>query len=97
MFSRPRRGVAAERQPVLAPVSAESGLVDDCVLAEIIEGYDGNAGMVLVTHLYGMVQSYPMTESAAQRAGWRILENVALQPQPFRQAVRALRHAWGCW
>lgn len=70
--------VAAERQPVLAPVSAELGLVDDCVLAKIIEAHDGHPGMVLITHLYGMVQSYPMTESAAQRAGWRILENDSL-------------------
>jgi dTDP-4-amino-4,6-dideoxygalactose transaminase len=70
--------VATGRRPVLASVSSEAGLVDDRVLSSAIEEHDGPPGLVLVTHLYGMVGDYRLTEATARRRGWSVLENDSL-------------------
>jgi len=70
--------IATGRRPVLASVSAETGLVDDSVLSGVIEGHNGPPGLALVTHLYGMVTDYPLTEVAARRLGWHVFENDSL-------------------
>jgi hypothetical protein len=80
--------VAAERQPVLAAVSADTGIVDDRTLVKVIQRYGRQPGMILITHLFGMLQDYPMTEIAARQAGWCILENDSLAATAIAKSAR---------
>jgi dTDP-4-amino-4,6-dideoxygalactose transaminase len=70
--------IAAGRKPLVVSVSATTGLVDDSELAGIVEAHEGSPGLAVVTHLYGMLADYPLTEGAARRVGWQLLENDSL-------------------
>jgi dTDP-4-amino-4,6-dideoxygalactose transaminase len=70
--------VATGRRPVVASVSSETGLVADSFLSRAIEDHDGPPGLALVTHLYGVVADYRLTEAAARRFGWSVFENDSL-------------------
>jgi dTDP-4-amino-4,6-dideoxygalactose transaminase len=69
---------AAGCKPVLAPVSAMSGLADDARLAAAIEDNQSPHGIVMPTHLYGMWSNYPRTRRSASERGWFLLENDSL-------------------
>jgi dTDP-4-amino-4,6-dideoxygalactose transaminase len=69
---------AAGCKPILASVSAMSGLADDARLAAAIEENQSRYGIVMPTHLYGMWSNYPRTRQSASERGWFLLENDSL-------------------
>ena len=69
---------AAGCKPILASVSAMSGLADDARLAAAVEGNQSRYGIVMPTHLYGMWSNYPRTRQSASERGWFLLENDSL-------------------
>ena len=67
----------AGANPRLVPVSPHNGLPPDEMLArEVLT--NGVGGVVMITHLYGFWQPYPLTRAAAAAQGWFILENDSL-------------------
>ncbi|MGE5504992.1 MAG: DegT/DnrJ/EryC1/StrS family aminotransferase [Actinomycetota bacterium] len=69
--------VAAGVRPRLAPVSPASGLAEDDRLCAAMAAA-GGAGVVMPTHLYGLLAEYPETRRTAARDGWFVLENDTL-------------------
>lgn len=70
--------LAAGAKPVLVPVSPESGLVDDSRFAAAIRGNSSPNGIVMPTHLYGMLGDYRKARRAASEQSWFVLENDSL-------------------
>lgn len=58
----------------LAGVSESNGLASDAALVEAMK-QAAQPGVVMPTHLYGFVQSYPQTVAEARAHGWFVLEN----------------------
>lgn len=58
----------------LADVSESNGLASDVALVEAMMQAK-RPGVVMPTHLYGFVQSYPQTVAQARAHGWFVLEN----------------------
>lgn len=70
--------LASNRRPVLASASVSTGSPDDATLASAIDANRGQPGLVIFTHLYGMLADYPKARSMADHCGWAILENDSL-------------------
>lgn len=81
---------AAGHRSTLVAVSATTGLPDDAAYAAAMRGRD-RPGVVMPTHLYGLVQPYTETLAVARERGWFIMENDSLatghralgRPSPF--------------
>lgn len=66
--------LAAKAVPVLCDTNMGNGLADDASMALMIS-QGGARGMVMPSHLCGLVQPYPKTMAVAREKGWFILEN----------------------
>ncbi|QIG51348.1 DegT/DnrJ/EryC1/StrS aminotransferase family protein [Nordella sp. HKS 07] len=70
--------MASNRRPVLASVSADTGLPDDATLASAIDANRSQPGLLVLTHLYGKLADYPGARAMADQRGWVLLENDSL-------------------